>query len=205
MFIDITNHSTVSFFQLVSIFPQVSFSSPPDLRLLEKLGFRPIHSTSKPIGDVVIELPPKLIEGKWYQQWKVRDYTDEELADLIEQEKEEALIRINKGYAHATSSLEADYPVSERESWHIQVAEARAWQSDPNADTPWVDAAAQARDIPREALIKLILEQDDRYRTQHGQLTGRRQALRDRVHSLNEISRHTLEVIKAIGWSTSDE
>ena len=108
---------------------------------------------------------------------------------LLERSKQDALDRLNDIYMSCVAVLEADYPPSERESWHVQVDEARRLQNG-DEDTPWIDAAASGRGITREELANLILQQDSYYRAMHGALTGKRQALRDQImmsKSIDEI------------------
>lgn len=105
---------------------------------------------------------------------------------LLERSKQDAVERLNNVYMECVAVLEADYPPSERESWHVQVDEARRLQSG-DANTPWIDAAASGRGVTREELAALILQQDSQYRALHGALTGKRQAIRDQIASASNL------------------
>lgn len=120
---------------------------------------------------------------------------------LLERSKQDALDRLNDIYMTCVAVLEADYPPSERESWHVQVDEAKRLQ-DGDEDTPWIDAAASGRGITREELANLILQQDSHYRVMHGALTGRRQAIRDLILACTSIEE--LESINIEGEYQND-
>ena len=105
---------------------------------------------------------------------------------LLERSKQDAVERLNNVYMECVAVLEADYPPSERESWHVQVDEARRLQGG-GTDTPWIDAAASGRGTTREELAALILQQDSQYRALHGALTGKRQAIRDQIASASNL------------------
>lgn len=105
---------------------------------------------------------------------------------LLERSKQDAVERLNSAYMECVAVLEADYPPSERESWHAQVDEARRLQGG-DEDTPWIDAAASGRGVTREELANLILQQDSQYRALHGAITGKRQALRDQIASASNL------------------
>lgn len=116
---------------------------------------------------------------------------------LLERSKQDAVERLNNAYTECVAVLEADYPPSERESWHVQVDEARRLQGG-EANTPWIDAAANGRGITREELANLILQQDSQYRALHGALTGQRQAIRDaisRAKDLDALSEVSLTLV----------
>ena len=58
-------------------FPNRSFSLPLSTEAMEELGYALFVPTEKPRGAVVTEAPPTLSgDGRWYQTWEVREYTD---------------------------------------------------------------------------------------------------------------------------------
>lgn len=101
--------------------------------------------------------------------------------EKFEQAKRDKLAEINRAYTQAVQTLGADYPEDEQKSWPVQIMEARELVANPDADTPWIDAAASDRGITREALADLIIAQDTAYRVIHGGLSGTRQRLRDEI------------------------
>ena len=114
--------------------------------------------------------------------------TDEQLAVLRSptqaQMKAQALARINAGYQAVISALTADYPDREIESWAKQETEARAYVLDNQAATPWIDAAASARDISKADLIARIIAKADLFAPIHGHYTGVRQLLEDEINAI---------------------
>lgn len=107
--------------------------------------------------------------------------------------------RINGAYDLAVNALTAGYPQTEIDSWSKQESEARAWQADRTAPTPWIDSAATARDITRDALAVLILNNANALAPLHGALTGKRQSLRDAINALGPTP--TQEQLDLIQWS----
>jgi hypothetical protein len=112
--------------------------------------------------------------------------------------KAAALNRINSAYQAAIAAMTAGYPKDEIESWPKQEAEARAWLSDPGMATPWMDGAAATRGISKPQLAARIMDSVNRFATEHGQLTGKRQKLRDQITALGE--EYSQEQLDAIQW-----
>lgn len=106
-----------------------------------------------------------------------------------------ARTRINAAYTVATDVLAVGYPYRERESWHVQVAEALALLADDAAATPWIDAAAAERGLDRVDLAQRIRANDQAYRQVHGALSGVRQALEDAITAAS-----TAADIEATQW-----
>jgi hypothetical protein len=112
---------------------------------------------------------------------------------------EAAHTRINIAYDAAVHALTAGYPQTEIDSWSKQESEARAWQLNRSSPTPWIDAAATARDITRDSLAVLILNNANALAPIHGALTGKRQLLRDAINALGPNA--TQEQLDLIQWS----
>lgn len=109
-----------------------------------------------------------------------------------------ALNRINAAYQAAIAAMNAGYPKDEIESWPKQEAEARAWLSDPSVATPWMDGAATGRGISKPQLAAKIMDRVNRFAVEHGQLTGKRQKLRDQITALGE--EYSQAQLDAIQW-----
>ena len=113
------------------------------------------------------------------------------------QPKIAALNRINSAYQAAIAAMTAGYPKDEIESWPKQEAEARAWMADPSVATPWMDGAATGRGISKPQLAARIVGSVNRFAAEHGELTGKRQKLRDQIAALgNEYSQAQLDAIQ---------
>lgn len=68
--------------------PHLSIPSSPTEAQLERLGYAVVVTTTKPIGDVVEEITPTLIDGKWIQAWTSRPYTTEEYTVALRRAKD---------------------------------------------------------------------------------------------------------------------
>lgn len=77
-------------------FPNVSFSLEQDESQMEPFGYFPLHLGVSPAGDVVTQIEPKLIDGKWTRQYETRDYTEEEQATRLRQAKDTALAELDR-------------------------------------------------------------------------------------------------------------
>jgi hypothetical protein len=109
-----------------------------------------------------------------------------------------ALARINAAYQAAINVMSANYPAGEVGSWPKQEAEANALLLNANAATPWLDNAAAGRGMSRAELASRIIANAALFAPVHGQLTGKRQKLRDQVAALGDHA--TQEQLDAIQW-----
>ncbi|GAD20973.1 hypothetical protein [Acidovorax sp. MR-S7] len=104
-------------------------------------------------------------------------------------------------YERRMQIIASGYPPSERESWPVQTAEARALLADPGAATPWIDAAAAVRGIDRDELAARIAAKDDAYRVIHGALTGARQRIEDAIDTAGDDAEALAAIDVEAGWS----
>ncbi|WP_426307842.1 hypothetical protein ACN9MJ_10650 [Acidovorax facilis] len=112
---------------------------------------------------------------------------------------------LNAEYERRMHVIAGGYPLSERESWHVQTAEARALIADVHAFTPWINGAAAARQIDRLVLAQRIAAKDDQYRAIHGALTGARQRIEDQIDAAGEDAQ-ALQLIDVLaGWPGQEE
>lgn len=95
-----------------------------------------------------------------------------------------AMTAVNTEYTKRMNAIAENYPVHERESWPVQLSEARDLQTDLNALTPWIDQCAAQRGMTREELATRILHKDAGYRQISGFLTGVRQKHEDEINAL---------------------
>lgn len=103
-------------------------------------------------------------------------------------------------YERRMQIIASGYPSSERESWPVQTAEARALLVDPGAATPWIDAAAAVRGIDRDELAARIAAKDDAYRVIHGALTGARQRIEDAIDAAGDDADALAAIDVTAGW-----
>ena len=103
-------------------------------------------------------------------------------------------------YERRMQAIAAGYPPSERESWPVQTSEAYALLADPQASTPWIDAASTARGLDRLELAQRIVAKDAQYRVYSGTLSGVRQRIEDQIDAAGD-DQAALQVIDVTqGW-----
>lgn len=107
---------------------------------------------------------------------------------------------LNAEYERRMQVIAGGYPLSERESWHVQTAEARALLADVHALTPWISGAAAARQIDRHELAQRIAAKDDAHRAIHGALTGVRQRIEDQISAAGDDVQALADIDVFVGW-----
>ncbi|MFZ5566656.1 MAG: hypothetical protein ACOY95_06610 [Pseudomonadota bacterium] len=113
---------------------------------------------------------------------------------------QELLNRLAIQYESRMSNIAAGYPQSERESWPVQMQEAQALLENPQASTPWIDAAAQARGLTRTELAERIAAKNAAYRIISGTLTGVRQAIEDQITAAGNDPQALAAIDVTAGW-----
>ncbi|WP_010465725.1 hypothetical protein [Acidovorax radicis] len=167
--------------------------------------FAPVAAVAQPEHNAAthkaVELQPVEASGGWAQAWMVVPLA----ADDIAQVRAGLLAALNAEYERRMQVIAGGYPLSERESWHVQTAEARALIADVHALTPWINGAAAARQIDRLVLAQRIAAKDDQYRAIHGALTGARQRIEDQIDTAGEDAQ-ALQLIDVLaGWPGQEE
>jgi len=98
-------------------------------------------------------------------------------------EQSQTMYANNAAFEQAMSALTADYPPSEINSWERQRAEALSWDADPQAPTPWIDVAAQTREVERNVYLARTLAKVNLFADASAFLVGRRQAIDDAIRA----------------------
>ena len=101
--------------------------------------------------------------------------------NALETEQAYRLSVSNRAFAFAMAQLTAGYPEAEISSWERQRAEAVAWGDDPSVLTPWIDVAAQTRDIPRAEFLARTLDKVNKFAFASAYLIGMRQGIEDAI------------------------
>lgn len=114
------------------------------------------------------------------------------------QMKTAALERVDAAYGSAMAALTEGYPENEVRSWPKQEAEARAWSADARVSTPWIDGAAAGRGISKAEFVEKILAHAASFAPLYGELTGKRQKLRDEIAALGD--QPAQQQLDAIRW-----
>jgi len=97
--------------------------------------------------------------------------------------------------SHRLQAIAAPYSDEERESWHKQEKEARAWLGDPTVSTPLISAMASSRGITLEDMVLKVMENVELFEQAAGAILGTQQKLLDELAVAQ-----TLEEIEAISW-----
>lgn len=96
---------------------------------------------------------------------------------------------INAHYENtAQAILVSQYPPSEAQTWSIQEKEAKEWQANNQAQTPFLTQLAKSRGIERDTLALNVLSKAKAYTTELAKLTGRRQKCEDEIQAAQDIS-----------------
>lgn len=96
---------------------------------------------------------------------------------------------INAHYENtAQAILVSQYPPSEAQTWSIQEKEAKEWQANNQAQTPFLTQLAKSRGIERDTLALNVLNKAKAYTTELAKITGRRQKCEDEIQAAQDIS-----------------
>lgn len=69
----------------------ISFGEGASAAFYDALGYAIVQRTPRPAGDVVHEASPSKKDGQYFQEWVVREYSDEEREARLEMTKHEML------------------------------------------------------------------------------------------------------------------
>ncbi len=127
----------------------------------------------------------------------------QELADA-------AMAAVNAEYIKRMGAVASPYPLHERESWPIQLAEAQTVLAYQGGELPegvtstWIDQCAHQRGMTRLELAERIVAKDTAYRTVSGFLSGVRQWHEDRIDLLLQDGEEGRDALQAYdhmqGW-----
>lgn len=112
----------------------------------------------------------------------------------IEEARAAKLADVIQGYKAAFGPIEAAYPTEERETWPIQLEEARAYLADPSADTPMLSIMVAMRGKGESVgdFAGVVMANNAVYRLIAGYLTGQQQRMYAEVNALD-----TVEAVQA--------
>jgi hypothetical protein len=92
---------------------------------------------------------------------------------------------IRRKFAAAMAPITADYTAEEIASFPTQEAEAKAYESDPNADTPLLDfMVANRPSVDKPTLVSRILANSVIYKQVAGPAIGKKQDFEDDLYAL---------------------
>ena len=103
----------------------------------------------------------------------------------LERDQERLKYEVSMIYVSAMRKLNIEYPAQERETWPIQLAEAKDLiENGESAVTPFIDALVEGREITRLEVATKILEKDAEYKVKAGKLTGVKQDHHKAIESI---------------------
>lgn len=116
----------------------------------------------------------------------------EQVIFTLEQLAKSAIAAVNAEYTKRMGAIADAYPLHERESWPVQLQEARMVMDYVDANvpvpetvqTPWIEQCAAQRGLTREELAARIVAKDGGYRQVSGFLSGVRQKHEDEIDAL---------------------
>ena len=153
-----------------------------------------------PLTQSVIRDGCEKVEGKWRYRWRVDELTAEQKLAKAKEYSESLRQNLATEYESRMAVIAAGYPPSERESWPVQTEEARALLADPEAPTPWIDAAATVRGLDRLELAQRIVAKDAQYRVFSGTLSGVRQRIEDAIDAAGDDQAALQAIDVTAGW-----
>ena len=92
--------------------PNVSFSLEQNEENLYDFGYWPLLPGDRPSGDVVTEIAPVLVDGKWVQQYEVRQYDETEIQQQFQEAMATAYAKLD-GLLTSTYGLGFNYEKAE--------------------------------------------------------------------------------------------
>lgn len=175
--------------QLAVDFPHTVFTKPFTEEGLRPFGVFIVFSSQKPVFNswtqrLVESEPEKENDNRYFERWVVEDLSPAEITVKLQALFAQKRAAIFAKYEEEMAFLKSQAPDAERESWSIQIEEARLYVADPDtAEVPWLTIAANARGITRADLAARILGKNAAFRQLHGAITGHKQYLEDQIEA----------------------
>lgn len=129
-----------------------------------------------------------------YQAWR-----DTLAAKQLDAAQDQALERINQAYQAEMDAILSRYPWAETLTFERQEREARAWQADNAAPTPYLDTMLTERAIDKATLVASIIAKADQYVQLSGAATGKRHRLEDDIQAAYQAGDR--EALESVAWT----
>lgn len=94
---------------------------------------------------------------------------------------------IHQASASPLQEIMDRYPPHERETWSIQLAQARAFTADPNAETGMLDTLAEKRGQTRARTAARIIEKAAQFEAMAADVIGTQQAREDAIEAAEDV------------------
>jgi len=109
---------------------------------------------------------------------------------IIDSEKEKVLSSARERLDREMHDLVSKYPPHERDSWPIQLAEAKSYLADNSAATPLVDELVASRGIEKSDFMARIILKSQQYQATAGAAIGRYHSVRDGIEAAMTLSKN---------------
>lgn len=138
---------------------------------------------------------PMSLKGDEVARWTGREWEKLAKAPEVEQPgeslaeaKRAATEQNSLAYENAMALMTSEYPAAEIQTWERQRAEVVAWEADKDAATPWIDTAANIRQIDRTEYLTRTLAKVNAFAVASAYLTGKRQYFGDLISAATEVA-----------------
>ena len=107
----------------------------------------------------------------------------------LEEVRAAKLAEVMAGYSAAFAPIEAIYPREERETWPIQLEEARAVLADPDAETPMLSimVAVRGKGETIAEFAGVVMANNTMYRQFAAYITGQQQRMYAEVNAMGSM------------------
>lgn len=111
------------------------------------------------------------------------------------------VIEFRDGAEKILAPFAMEYGAIEMSSWTVQLEEARAFQSNPSAPTPWLDSASATRGMSKAEFAARIIGNATAWAALQGYVNGQRLAYQDQLDAIKDgdgTDQEKLEAIQAL-------
>ncbi|MDY7537688.1 hypothetical protein QN372_00865 [Undibacterium sp. RTI2.1] len=120
----------------------------------------------------------------------------------VQQLRFDRLMAINAQCEAAIEQVKMTYPITERETWDIQIAESHAYQADPaNAITPFLTALGDTRSETVASLAVKVLANESALKQFSARNIGKRHLCERALKTIADTDPDAPEKIAAVAWS----
>lgn len=100
--------------------PSVGIAQTPTEADMGELGYAVVHTVERPIADVVEQGEPIELEGRYEQSWTVREFNEQEIAQRLQQRKDERVAQLMQE-RDAKLTVGAEHIFNDESVQHIQL------------------------------------------------------------------------------------
>lgn len=111
-----------------------------------------------------------LIDGKYVD---IDGWREEHALRVAEEDRQQKIAEIRAKYAAELNALAAPYTLQERETWPVQIAEAKAYVADNSATLILLPALAASRGIAVAEMAETVLSKTSAFSASAGSILAR--------------------------------